>query len=105
MGALVALYLLTYNLFPTGNMIRVALWGANLNAAVNVVFAELQMRSLNGPFPFILNTPGYYIGNTAQQEMFGLWMAMAVLNCIYLHLSYVEEFSSKNFGHKGYRHL
>lgn len=90
-GALVALYLLTYNLFPTGNMIRVALWGANLNAAVNVVFAELQMRSLNGPFPFILNTPGYYIGNTAQQEMFGLWMAMAVLNGIYLHVAYGGE--------------
>ncbi len=88
LGSLVALYLLTYNLFPTGNMIRVALWLANLNAAVNVLFAELQMRSLNASFPFIMNTPGYYIGNTAQQEMFGLWMAIAVLNGVYLHVAY-----------------
>ena len=74
-GTLVALYLLSYNLFPTGNMIRVALWVANLNAGINVLFAELQRRGLNGPFPFIMNTPGAYIGNIAQQEMFGLWMA------------------------------
>jgi len=45
---------------------------------------------MNGPFPFIMNVPGNYIGNTGQQEMFGLWMAMAVMNGIYLNAAYSE---------------
>lgn len=63
------------------------LWGANLNAAMNVIFAELQIRSLNGSFPFILPTPGHYIGNTGQQNMLGLWVAMAVLNGTFMHIT------------------
>lgn len=63
------------------------LWGASLNAALNVVFAELQIRSLNGSFPFILPTPGHYIGNTGQQNMLGLWVAMAVLSGTFMHIT------------------
>ena len=75
-----------------------ALIFANINAALNVGFAELQNRSLND-FSFlegtvfeplrqfstiILPTPENYIGNTAQQNMFGLWVAIAVLGAVYL---------------------
>ncbi|HDQ92680.1 MAG TPA: hypothetical protein ENN89_01005, partial [Synergistetes bacterium] len=49
------------------------LWGASFNAALNVLFAELQARGLQGIFPFIYPVPGLYIGNTGQQNMFGLW--------------------------------
>lgn len=59
-----------------GRLLRALLWGGLANAALNVLFAELQIRGLNEPFPFILPTPGHYIGNTGQQNMFALWMAM-----------------------------
>jgi O-antigen ligase len=88
-SCLFATYMLAYNACKSGRLHRVLLWGASLNASVNVLFAEMLMRGTNKGFSFILDVPGNYIGNTAQQEMFGLWMAMAVLNCIYLHLQYV----------------
>ncbi len=90
-AVLFAVYVIAYRLCPGGRFHRLLLWGGNLNAATNVLFAELLIRNLNKGFPFILNVPGNYIGNTAQQEMFGLWTAMAVLNCLFLHLSYVGE--------------
>ena len=74
------------------------LLAANINAAINTVFAELQIRGLNDLKFFegtifadlqeisniILPTPGNYIGNTAQQNMFGLWVAVSVLGAVYL---------------------
>ena len=84
-------YLFCYNLFKDSGYHKVILWAANLNAAINIIFAELLIRNLNGPFPFIMNVPGNYIGNTGQQEMFGLWMAMCAMNGIYLHTAYAEE--------------
>lgn len=90
-ATLLGVYILAYNAPIPKQFHRVLLWGSSVNAAINVVFAELLIRNLNSGFSFILDVPGNYIGNTAQQEMFGLWMAMAVLNCIYLHLSYVED--------------
>lgn len=56
------------------------LWGALVNCAISVLFAELQVRDLRGPFFFILPTPGHYIANTGQQNMFSLWLAMGGLN-------------------------
>lgn len=88
-ASLFAVYILSYNLFKTQKLHRVILWGGNLNAALNVLFAELLIRHLNSGIPFILDVPGNYIGNTAQQEMFGLWTAMTVLNGLFLHLYYV----------------
>ncbi len=90
-ATLFAVYVLTYNMPISKQFHRALLWGSSVNAAVNILFAELLIRSLNKGFPFILDVPGNYIGNTAQQEMFGLWTAMAVLNCIYLHLSYMDD--------------
>lgn len=90
-ACLFAVYLLSYNSSRNNRFHRVLLWGGNVNAAINVLFAELLIRHANKGFPFILDVPGNYIGNTAQQEMFGLWMAMAVLNALYLHLYYVGE--------------
>lgn len=86
-----AAYLFCGNLFKDSGCHKVILWAANINAAINIVFAELLIRNLNGPFPFIMNVPGNYIGNTGQQEMFGLWMAMCAMNGIYLHTAYAEE--------------
>ena len=55
---------------------------------MNVVFAELQIRNWNGFTRLILPTPGNYIGNTGQQNMFGLWMAICVMSSIYLYIAY-----------------
>lgn len=92
-----AFYVLSAASFPDWGLRPVLLLG-NLNAALNVMFAELQIRGmnnlafLNGTFlsdlqdfrNIILPTPGNYIGNTAQQNMFGLWTAVAVLGAVYL---------------------
>lgn len=75
------------SLLADGKVVRALLWGALLNAAVSVLFAELQIRGLNGPYPFILPTPGNYIANTGQQNMFALWMAIAGLGGIFLFFS------------------
>lgn len=87
-ASLLAAYLFCYNFFGSQAALRRVLWLANLNAAVNVVFAELLIRGMNDICPLIMNVPGNYIGNTGQQEMFGLWMAMAAMNGIYLHMIY-----------------
>ena len=89
-ATLLAAYIFCYNLFDSEKTLRCLLWLANLNAAVNIVFAELLIRDMNGIFPLIMNVPGNYIGNTGQQEMFGLWMAMAAMNGIFLHLAYFQ---------------
>lgn len=87
-AVLFAAYVFCYNLFDSETALRRVMWLANLNAAVNVVFAELLIRDMNGICPLIMNVPGNYIGNTGQQEMFGLWMAMAAMNGVYLHMVY-----------------
>ncbi|MDR0615480.1 MAG: O-antigen ligase family protein [Synergistaceae bacterium] len=88
-SCLFAVYMLAYNACKSAKLHRALLWGGNVNAAINVLFAEMLMKGWNKGFHFILDVPGNYIGNTAQQEMFGLWTAMSVLNGIYLHLQYV----------------
>lgn len=87
-AVLIAAYIFSYNLFDSERALRAVLWLANMNAAVNIVFAELLIRDMNGICPLIMNVPGNYIGNTGQQEMFGLWMAMAALNGVFLHTVY-----------------
>ena len=92
-----AFYIISVASFPDWGL-RPVLILANINAAINVGFAELQIRSMNN-FEFlrgtflediiqyrniILPTPGNYIGNTAQQNMFGLWVAVATLGAVYL---------------------
>lgn len=89
-ASLLALYIFCFDLFKGAKAHRSLLWMANINAGINVIFAELLIREMNGPFPFIMNVPGNYIGNTGQQEMFGLWMAMAVMNGIYLNAAYSD---------------
>jgi hypothetical protein len=42
-----------------------------------------------------MDVPGNYIGNTAQQEMLGLWTAMAVFNCVLLHVHYAGEWKTE----------
>ncbi len=92
-----AFYVITYSSFPDWGL-RIALILGNINAAINVLFAELQIHNMNNlnflkgtslerliEFRnIILPTPGNYIGNTAQQNMFGLWTAVAVLGAVYL---------------------
>ena len=90
-ASLFALYIFCYDLFKNKKYHKLVLWLANINATLNVVFAELLIRNMNGPFKFIMNVPGNYIGNTGQQEMFGLWMAMAVMNSIYLNTVYFSD--------------
>ena len=82
---------LSVSSFPDWGLKYVLLLG-NINAAINVGFAELQIRNLNNLSflgleeisSIILPTPGNYIGNTAQQNMFGLWTAVATLGAVYL---------------------
>lgn len=80
-----AAYILFYNYFR-GKYLRPILWAANIDAVLNVAFAELQFSNMNRFFPFILPTPGHYIGNTGQQNMLGFWLAICALNCVFLHL-------------------
>ena len=87
-ASLPAAYIFCCCLFDSQAALRRVIWLANINAAVNVVFAELLIRGMNDIFLLIMNVPGNYIGNTGQQEMFGLWMAMAALGGIYLHMVY-----------------
>ena len=70
-----------------GRLVRALLWGALVNAAINVLFAEVQVRGLNGPFFFMANVAGHYIGNTGQQNMFALWMAVTGTGGLALLLS------------------
>ena len=92
-----AFYIISVASFPNWGL-RPVLLLANFNAAINVMFAELQIRNMNnfqflqGTFladiqqfsTIILPTPYNYIGNTAQQNMFGLWVAVATLSAVYL---------------------
>ncbi len=87
-------YVISWNSFPNRS-IRPLLWLANINASINVVFAELQIRNLNGISHLILPTPGNYIGNTGQQNMFGLWMAICIMSSIYLYIAYAVTPSGK----------
>jgi len=82
--------LLCSNLFRRRDMMMLVLFGAGLNAALNILFAELQVRAVQLPF-FILPVPGNYVGNTGQQNMLGIWVAMAVLSGLALHLMLLEE--------------
>ena len=114
-AAVWAFYIISVSSFPEGGLRYVLLLG-NLNAAVNVLYAELQIRDLNN-FSFldgtifeslkqfsslILPTPGNYIGNTAQQNMFGLWTAVAVLGAIYLFVYDAWRHDSNEHGKKIY---
>ena len=94
-ATLLAVYIFCYNLFDSQKALRCLLWLANLNAAISIVFAELLIRNMNGVFSLIMNVPGNYIGNTGQQEMFGLWMAMGAMNGIFLHLAYSQMSEEK----------
>ncbi|HRX25418.1 MAG TPA: O-antigen ligase family protein, partial [Aminivibrio sp.] len=70
-----------------GRLLRILLWGSLVNCAVSVVFAELQVLEIRDlPF-FILPTPGHYIANTGQQNMFALWLALGSLNGAFLFFS------------------
>lgn len=108
-AAVWAFYVVTVASFPN-RALRPLLWLANVNAAVNVLFAELQIRNLNDlaflrdvPLlggladlsALILPTPYNYIGNTAQQNMFGLWMAVCVMSSVYLYVAYAVTPSGK----------
>ncbi|MEA3507771.1 MAG: O-antigen ligase family protein [Synergistota bacterium] len=85
LATLWVVYVAASNAFDDESL-PVFLWGAAINGALNVVFAELQIYGLNGPFPFILPTPGNYIGNTGQQNMFGLWVAIGLFGLAFLFL-------------------
>ena len=92
-----AFYVISVASFPDWGL-RFAVLAANVNAAINAVFAELQIRDMNNLkfldgtifadlqkySSIILPTPGNYIGNTAQQNMFGLWLAVSVFGAVYL---------------------
>jgi O-antigen ligase len=94
LATLFAVYLCACNMRIEGRFFRVLLWGCSVNASINVLFAELMIRGIDTGLPFIMNVPGNYIGNTAQQEMLGLWIAMALLCCIFLHIHYAGAWSS-----------
>lgn len=85
-AALWLVYALSLNLADS-RLVRALSWGALLNAAINVLFAELQVRGWEAPFSFIIPSGGQYMGNTGQQNMFALWMAIAAVGGIFLALT------------------
>lgn len=82
--------LLCANFFRRRDMFVAALLGGALNAALNVLFAEMQIRTRNLP-AFVLPVPGNYVGNTGQQNMLGIWVAMAVVSGLVIHLMVMEK--------------
>ena len=102
-AAIVGFYIISLNSFPL-KAARPLIWLANINGAINVLFAEIQTRPwlwekynefIGSSFSIILPTPGNYIGNTGQQNMFGLWLAICVMNSIYLYVAYATLPSGK----------
>ena len=105
-------YVITVSSYPNWGVKPVIILGI-LNASINIFYAELQSRNMNDleflrgtifadliPLKsLILPTPGNYIGNTAQQNMFGLWIAISVLGAVYLYVHDVwkNEGENKNF--------
>ena len=108
-----AFYVISVSSFPEWGL-RPILILANLNAAINTGFAELQIRGMNNleflrgtifedVIQFrniILPTPGNYIGNTAQQNMFGLWVAVATLGAVYLFVYDIWKTAPDEHGRK-----
>ena len=97
----VVFYLAAFAFFKE-KWLRPIVWMAALNAAVNGVFAELQVRNITTPvfgLSLIMQTPGHYIGNTGQQNMFALWMALALFSSLFLFVWYGGSFS-KNLRNK-----
>lgn len=82
--------LICANFFRRRDLFMLALFGAGVNAALNVLFAEIQIRMVRVPV-FILPVPGNYVGNTGQQNMLGIWVAMALFSGLVLHLLLLEE--------------
>ena len=68
-------------------LVRGLIWGALVNAALSVVFAELQVRGLHEVLFLVMPAPGHYIANTGQANMLALWTAMAGLGGAFLFLS------------------
>lgn len=91
-------YLIAYNTSLSNRFHRLLLWGANINAAINLLFAEIVTKgNMNKGFPFILDVSSInFVGNIAQQEMFGVWMAMAVINSFFLHIAYISNNESRS---------
>jgi len=85
-GGLWLTYVLA-TLLADKRILRALLWGALINAAISVFFAEMQIRHMVEGFAFILPTPGHYIANTGQANMFALWMAISGLGGAFLFLS------------------
>jgi O-antigen ligase len=101
--AVIGFYIISLNSFPL-RAARPLIWLANINGAINVLFAELQTRGwlwdkyneiIGNYLPIILPTPENYIGNTGQQNMFGLWLAICIMNSIYLYAAYATLPSGK----------
>lgn len=84
-ASLWGIYIITRNGLY-GKRLRILIWLAALASAVNVLFAELQIHEMHALFPFVYPTPGKYIGNTGQQNMFGLWVAMAMMGSSWLFM-------------------
>lgn len=94
-----AAYIFSYNFFHDQRWHRGILWFANIDATINVIFAEMQFHLERAPFPFVMNVPGKYVGNVGQQNMLALWSAMALLNAAYLYITISRE-QQKNSSHK-----
>jgi len=93
-AALWVTYLLAYHDFDNKKL-NVLIGFGSINAALNVIFAELQYRELIQGLWFILPTPGKYIGNTGQQNMLGLWVAMMLFSSSWLFLFRERKATSK----------
>lgn len=89
-ACIIGVYILTFSRFKNRGWHRVILLLSSLSGALTVLFAELQIYELTELCPFVMNTPGHYIGNTGQQNMMAVWASVNVLNSLYLH-TFIEE--------------
>ena len=101
-------YVVTSEYFSK-NYLNHILWLSNINAVINIIFAELQTRGLydleflkNTPYEFLMPMKNFiwrgfigeavnYIGNVGQHNMFGLWLAVCTVNAAYLFLINIKK--------------
>ena len=101
-------YVVTSEYFSK-NYLNPILWLANINAAINIIFAELQTRGLydleflkNTQYEFLMPVKNFiwrgfigedinYMGNIGQHNMLGLWLAVCTVNAAYLFLTNIKK--------------
>lgn len=73
-------YFAVLNFFNNESAFYRILLLSSISGVLSVIAAELQLYGYCSYFPFIMDVPGHFVANTGQQNILGVWLAIAVLN-------------------------